>query len=70
MAPAAYAARMALLDISGRRGPWSCEGSMSQCRACQDREAGVQSMWVGEQGEERWDRGLSGVGVGVDQERG
>jgi hypothetical protein len=23
---------MALSDISGRRGPWSCEGSMPQCR--------------------------------------
>jgi hypothetical protein len=24
--------RMALWDINERRGPWSCEGSMSQCR--------------------------------------
>jgi hypothetical protein len=22
----------ALLDINGKRGPWSCEGSMPQCR--------------------------------------
>jgi hypothetical protein len=32
---------MALSDINERRGPKSCEGSMPQCRECQDREAGV-----------------------------
>jgi hypothetical protein len=32
MAPATYEAEGGLLDINGRRGPWSCEGLMSQCR--------------------------------------
>jgi hypothetical protein len=27
--------------INGRRGPWSCEGSMPQCRGCQGQEVGV-----------------------------
>jgi hypothetical protein len=29
MAPASYTAED---GISGRKGPWSCEGSMPQCR--------------------------------------
>ena len=29
---------MALSDINERRGPWSCEGLMPQCREFQDRE--------------------------------
>ena len=40
---------MALLVINGRRGPWSCEGSMSQCRGIP--APGIESRWVGEQGE-------------------
>ena len=27
--------------IKGRRGPWSCEGSMPQCREMPGQEAGV-----------------------------
>jgi hypothetical protein len=36
---------MALLDINGRRGPWSCEGSMPQFKEYQSRKAGVNG-WV------------------------
>jgi hypothetical protein len=32
MAPDTYVQRMALLDINGKGGHWSCGGSMSQCR--------------------------------------
>jgi hypothetical protein len=43
--------RMALLDISGRRCPWSFEGSMPQCRGTPEgkdlREVTVGG-WVGE----------------------
>jgi hypothetical protein len=41
--------RMALLVINGRRGPWSCEGSMPQCRGMPG--SGSRNAWVGEQGE-------------------
>jgi hypothetical protein len=44
---------MALLVLNGRRGPWSCEGSMPQCRGMPG--PGSWSGWVGEQGEERGD---------------
>jgi hypothetical protein len=37
MAPATYVAEMALSDINGRRGPWSCEGSMPQYRGMPGR---------------------------------
>ena len=40
---------MNLSDINGRRGPWSCEGSMSQCRGMPG--PGSRSGSVGEQGE-------------------
>jgi hypothetical protein len=33
--------RMALLGINGRRGPWSCEGSMPSVRECHGAEEGV-----------------------------
>jgi hypothetical protein len=39
--------KMALLDINGRRGPWSCEGSMPQCRGMAGQ--GSRTVWVGEQ---------------------
>jgi hypothetical protein len=29
---AKYVIEDAMLDINERRGPWSCEGSMPQCR--------------------------------------
>jgi hypothetical protein len=45
---------MALLDMNGRRGPWSYEGSMSQCRGMPGQ--GSRSGWVDEQGEGGWDR--------------
>jgi hypothetical protein len=48
MAPAAYVTEMALWDINERRGPWSCEGSMSQCRGMPGQGSG--SGWVSEQG--------------------
>jgi hypothetical protein len=54
--------RMALLAINGRRGPWSCEGSMSQCRGM--LEPGSRSGWVGEQGEGGRDRGFLEVKPG------
>jgi hypothetical protein len=48
---------MALLDISGRRGPWSCEGSMPQCSEMPGQ--GSRSGRDGEQGKRGWDRGFS-----------
>ena len=43
--------------ISERGDPWSCEGSMPQYRGMPVQES--RSGWVGEQGEEGWDRGFS-----------
>jgi hypothetical protein len=37
--------RMALLGINGRKGPWSCEGSMPQCRG--NSGQGGRNGWVG-----------------------
>jgi hypothetical protein len=48
---------MALLDINGRRGSWSYEGSMPQCRGMPGQ--GSRSGWVGEQWEGGWNRGFS-----------
>ena len=45
------------LVINGRRGPWSCEGSMYQYRGMPG--PGSWSGWVGEQGKGREDRGFS-----------
>ena len=56
MAPGTCVAEDGLV-INGRRGPWSCEGSMPQCRVmpgCRGR-----SGWVGEQGEDGGARGFS-----------
>jgi hypothetical protein len=49
MALAAYVAENGLvrMAINWRRGPWSCEGSMPQCRGM----PGCGSGWVEEQGE-------------------
>jgi hypothetical protein len=44
------------LYINERRGPWSCEGSIFQCRGIPGQ--GSRSEWVGEQGERGWDRGF------------
>jgi hypothetical protein len=49
--------RMTLLDISGRRGPRSCEGWILQCRGMPGH--GSRSRRVGEHGEGGWDRGFS-----------
>ena len=49
--------RMALSDINGRRSPWYCEGSMTQCRGMPGQ--GSRSRWVGEQVKGGWDRGFS-----------
>jgi hypothetical protein len=48
---------MALWDINGRRGPWSCEGPIPQYRGLPGQ--GIGSGWVGEQGKEKWDRMFS-----------
>jgi hypothetical protein len=49
--------RMALWDINERRGPWFYEGLMPQCRGVPGQ--GSRSGWVGEQGEKRWNEGVS-----------
>ena len=46
---------MALSGISGKRGPWSCEGSMPQCRGMPG--PGSRSELIGEQGEVGGNRG-------------
>jgi hypothetical protein len=38
---------MVLLGIYGRRGPWSFEGSMPQCRGMPG-QGGKSGRWVGE----------------------
>ena len=43
--------------IDRRRGPWSCEGSMPQCRGMPGPGSG--SGWVGELGKPGEDRGFS-----------
>jgi hypothetical protein len=57
MAPAAYVAEDGLVGHQWEQRPWSCEGSMPQCRGMPGprRESG----WVGEQGEEGGDSGFS-----------
>jgi hypothetical protein len=45
IAPAAYVVEDCLWDINGRRGPWSYEGLMSQCRGMP--RWGSRSGWVG-----------------------
>jgi hypothetical protein len=57
MALAAYVGEDCLVVINGRRGPWSCEGSMPQYRVMPG--PGSRSGWVGEQGEGGEDRGFS-----------
>jgi hypothetical protein len=44
MAPVAY---VALLVVNGRRGSWSCEGSILLCRGMPG--LGSRSGWVGKQ---------------------
>ena len=56
MVPAAYVAEDGLRDINERRGPWSYEGSMSQCRGMPGQ--GSKSGWVSEQGERGEDRSI------------
>jgi hypothetical protein len=48
---------MALLVIIGRRGPWSCEVLMPQCREILG--PGTWSVWVVEKEEGGWDSGFS-----------
>ena len=58
---------MALSVINGRRGPWSCEGSMPQYRGMPGPGSG--NGWVGEQGQGEGDsghvflEGLQGKGI-------
>ena len=47
-----------LLVISGRNGPWFCEGSTPQYRI--KLGPGSRSGWVGKQGEGRGDGGFQG----------
>jgi hypothetical protein len=44
------------LVINGRRGPWSCQGSMPQYRGVPG--LGSRSRWIGEQGEGEGSRGF------------
>ena len=43
--------------MNGRRGSWSCEGSVPQYRGMS--EPGSKSGWVGEKGEGGEDKGFS-----------
>ena len=52
MAPAAFVAKDGLVGHQWEER--SCEGSMPQCREMPGQ--GSRSGWVGEQGEEGWDR--------------
>jgi hypothetical protein len=47
---------MVLWDISERRGLWSSEGLMSQCRKMPGQ--GSRSGWVSEQGGGGWNMGV------------
>ena len=49
MALATHVSEDGLVIINGRRGPWSCEVSMPQCRGMPG--LGSRNRWVGEQGE-------------------
>jgi hypothetical protein len=48
---------MALFDINGKRGPWSCEGLMPQSRGCW-----VGELWEGERNRE-FSEGKPGKGI-------
>jgi hypothetical protein len=50
--------RMALSIINGRRGPWSCEGLMPQCRGMP--RPGSRSGWIAEWGREKGMRVFEG----------
>jgi hypothetical protein len=60
---------MALWDINERRGPWPCEGLMSQCRGMPGH--GSRSGWVSEQGERVGVGGVSEgkLGKGIKSEK-
>jgi hypothetical protein len=62
--------RMALSRINGKRGPWSYEGSMPQCRGIEGEKVGVGG-WMEEHpyrsrggGRMGW-RFLGGAGRGI-----
>jgi hypothetical protein len=46
--------RVALSIVNGRRGPWSCEGSMPQCRVMPGPGSG--SRWIDDLGKWGGDR--------------
>jgi len=52
IAPATYVAENSLVNHQWERSPWSCEGSMPQCRGMPG--PGSRSWWVGEQGVRKW----------------
>jgi hypothetical protein len=54
---AAYVTEDGLIGHHGRRGPWSCEGSMPQYRGMPG--PGSWNGWVGEQGKGGGNRGFS-----------
>ena len=64
MSLAACVAEDGLVGISGRRGPWSCEGLMPQCRGMPAQ--GGEREWLGggsiliEAGVGAWDREFRG----------
>jgi hypothetical protein len=55
--------RIALPDINGSRGPWSCGGLLSKCMGILEVEVGVGG-WIGDNplrgkwGDGGWDEGL------------
>jgi hypothetical protein len=55
--------RMALLDINGKRGPWSCEGLIPQCRGIPRREVGVCGLVSRERGNRGFSEGKPGKGI-------
>ena len=62
MALAAYVAEDELVRHNGRRGPWSCEGSMPQYSGMPG--LGNRSGWIGEQGE---GEGIEGFWRGIQE---
>jgi hypothetical protein len=56
---------MVLLDINGRRGPWSCEGSIPNVGKCQNWEAEEVGGWVRREGGMRYGDFGSKPGEGI-----
>jgi hypothetical protein len=54
---------MSLLFISRRRGLWSSEGSMPQCKRMPGPEAGVYGLLSTGRGDRRFSEGKPGKGI-------